>query len=277
MNKFEVKQEQCTGCGLCKKNCPRGLVDVKTNQAVYKTDCSDCVSCLHCVTICPNDAIHCKQNALKGVTFFNRDENPNPILLRRSHRHYKNKSISDELLSEIVNGANMAPRATIDFEERKFIVITNKQKIRKLRTLILKQTDNYRKLFGVLRKIPLLPKGIKRNFIAFNELFTRILEDNKEKDCLFREAPALVMVTGPKDNSLSPDNSFYAMNQLMILAEEKGLGTCIIGTVSGFSKVMEPYLGVAKDYKIFSGAIIGYPENRFERYATRNDSVIDWH
>lgn len=43
----------CTGCGRCAAECLTGAISVAD---VRKTDSKKCISCMHCVTICPNHA-----------------------------------------------------------------------------------------------------------------------------------------------------------------------------------------------------------------------------
>lgn len=56
--------EKCKGCGLCKDNCPRGLISMsedKHNQKGYYpaviSDQEKCVSCALCAVMCPDCAI----------------------------------------------------------------------------------------------------------------------------------------------------------------------------------------------------------------------------
>ncbi|MCP4221497.1 MAG: hypothetical protein GY765_43135 [bacterium] len=275
MNQFKVNRAKCRGCGVCETNCCRNRFEMKAGKAVYKGDEGICISCFHCMARCPENAVeYTRPNPL---TTGNRKDGASPALLRRSCRSYKKSKVDKSLLTEIITGANLAPRSSIDYEERQFIVIRDENKIRTLRSLVLNQIDKYRKLFGFLQNIPLLPKSKKKHFRTFNQLFTKIVNDNKKSDNLFKNAPALVLVTGPKKHILSPDNSLYAMSQLMVLAEEKGLGTCVIGTLSAFSKIVEAYLGLDSNYKVFAGVVIGNPEKRFDRYVGRNDPTIHWH
>lgn len=50
-----VANGKCTGCGLCAKECPAGAIP-KDDPKV--TDKEKCISCMHCVAVCPKNARH---------------------------------------------------------------------------------------------------------------------------------------------------------------------------------------------------------------------------
>lgn len=50
-----VANRKCEACGLCAKECPAGAIP-KENPRV--TDKEKCISCMHCVSVCPKNARH---------------------------------------------------------------------------------------------------------------------------------------------------------------------------------------------------------------------------
>ncbi len=50
-----IDREQCDSCGICKKVCPAGAVQVK--DKVYSIKANSCLVCLDCSTHCRQDAI----------------------------------------------------------------------------------------------------------------------------------------------------------------------------------------------------------------------------
>lgn len=46
---------KCTSCGLCAKECPTGAISLDNPKITNK---DQCISCMHCIAVCPNKARH---------------------------------------------------------------------------------------------------------------------------------------------------------------------------------------------------------------------------
>lgn len=45
--------EACTACGLCARQCPAGAIDRERPENI---DAAQCISCMHCIAVCPQGA-----------------------------------------------------------------------------------------------------------------------------------------------------------------------------------------------------------------------------
>lgn len=68
-DKFNVK-ENCTGCGLCEKICPSGVIKIKDNKPVWNGECQQCLGCLN---RCPKSAIQYGKITLKNGRYVHPD------------------------------------------------------------------------------------------------------------------------------------------------------------------------------------------------------------
>ena len=50
--------KSCSSCGLCAKECPVNAIPTDNPKV---TDKSKCISCMHCVAVCPQKARHCNK------------------------------------------------------------------------------------------------------------------------------------------------------------------------------------------------------------------------
>ncbi len=66
---YQVNEDLCTGCGLCKKNCPSQCVEGEPKQPHY-INSELCLKCGLCYTSCPSKAIEKKTNPIEVVQKF---------------------------------------------------------------------------------------------------------------------------------------------------------------------------------------------------------------
>jgi nitroreductase len=158
------------------------------------------------------------------------------IVGRRSVREYKEKEIPQELIEKILKAGAMAPSA-MHREPCRFIVISNKDKIRELSDL-------------VKDKAGALGMG------------ARLLERAKIcEDVIFYNAPLLVMLVAERNEKVLRDIALAAQN-MFLQAYELGIGSCYIGFADLLSDDRELLrsLGIKDSQELYASLIFGYPK-----------------
>ncbi|MCR1935643.1 EFR1 family ferrodoxin [Clostridium tepidum] len=56
--------DYCTKCGMCVRNCPKGNIVFENGGVVFH---SNCMLCLRCIYICPNNAIFYKEKRIDQI------------------------------------------------------------------------------------------------------------------------------------------------------------------------------------------------------------------
>ncbi len=60
------RNKHCNRCGLCEKQCPTGAIDLTRKDPVDK---NRCITCMHCVSICPQQAVKLNPLLVKVAAF----------------------------------------------------------------------------------------------------------------------------------------------------------------------------------------------------------------
>ena len=55
--RIEVDEKKCTGCGICKEECPKGAKIWDVNKKAMATNLRYCHVCTICASKCPENAI----------------------------------------------------------------------------------------------------------------------------------------------------------------------------------------------------------------------------
>ncbi|MCD6223249.1 MAG: nitroreductase [Thermoplasmata archaeon] len=171
---------------------------------------------------------------------------------RRSIRRFKDDGIPKEIIEEIIEAARYAPSPE-NRQPWRFIVVTNKHRIKELSNEVKKQIKKILKnKWRWKRKYP----ELKENDLL---LFLRAVA-NSSKDIIFYNAPAVIFII-TKPLTFNTEACSCAAQNIMLAAWSLGIGTCWIG----FAKFLEQdedameELGVPSGYTIAACIAMGYP------------------
>lgn len=159
---------------------------------------------------------------------------------RRSIRKYEKKQVPKNILKELIKDAAKAPSAK-NLQPWEFYVVCSKNKRDKFSKYMKKGFELHKKT------IAKLPKNIQK---VANEFYSDI---GGCQNIIF------VYTNDNSKNGLMGVSC--AIENLMLSAVDKGLGTCWLGTTKDFERDINKMLGI-KDKKLIAGILIGYPKGK---------------
>ena len=156
------------------------------------------------------------------------------IKKRRSVRAYQYKPLPKEVVEKILEAARYAPSAR-NAQPLEYKVITSRTFAKKLSDGI----SEAMKKEGMSLKAP--PSG-RPNY--------------------FYNAPLLLIITAPKDNTFAVSDGAIAVDHVMLYATSIGLGSCFIGMARLIMRSPElmKELNITEDKNIVAAVVCGYTE-----------------
>jgi nitroreductase len=155
------------------------------------------------------------------------------IKARRSVRAYQDRPLPKEVVRNILEAARYAPTAR-NLQQLEYKVITNKALITKLSEGI---TAAIKKGGLTLKALPIF------------------------RPSYFHNAPLLIVITAPKENTFGNSDAALAVQNIMLYATSTGLGSCFIGMARLIQRDenLLAELHIANDRNIVAAVICGYP------------------
>jgi len=261
MLKFEVRQEICTRCGLCAKDCPVKIIDLKTGYPRIEADKEKtCIRCQHCLAICPTAAISIlgknpkQSQSIKGNF---PDPNQMEILIkgRRSVRHYLDENLDPALIKRALDVAWQAPTG-INMRQVQFSVIDDKA------NLAVFRDEAYSRLEE------LIARGHLPEEKAFFAGFVRAWKE-KGVDVLFRGAPHLVVASAPKGGPSPFPDCVIALSYFELFVQSLDIGTVWNGlakwTINDLVPELRSRLNIPDDYLVGYVMTFGKPAVHYQR------------
>jgi nitroreductase/NAD-dependent dihydropyrimidine dehydrogenase PreA subunit len=268
-----VDKDRCIGCGLCVNICHEDCIALVEDIARINHEL--CSTCTQCIAICPQQALSWDQ---VPPVAYDEARLPSPEQLdellkeRRTIRFFKEDRIDRELLEEIVGYGIYAP--TNNYELRA-IVVDDDEIIKALDRVLLRYVSRIyslifkpRVVFNLLKRItPADPKDKVK------------MESAIERGHAFHHPPALVFIVGDRRIALSEASAQYALYNMILYAQARGIGSCLWGAAQIFidrSKDARQRLALRKHEHILGALGLGYPAVRFANKVEGKAMGIQW-
>ncbi len=267
---IQRNEEKCNSCMLCVKDCVAGAWREIENQPRMAAP-QFCSQCGHCVAVCPKGAV--SHDALDSgpirkveKELLSTDAYREIVISRRSIRQYRSRTVSRELIQEILELGGYAPTAS-NLQNVAYTVITDEAILKEIssrvfgmgKKLYLRTRQGMGRLFFLLLKM-LLPGDDLNRYL--DPMAYYIGESEKGRDYILHGAPVLVVIHGPKKGSFHSENCNIAAANIMNYAHARGLGSCYIGFIVLMLKIsgrLRRLIKLPRNRRAYACIIMGYP------------------
>ncbi|MFC2083717.1 nitroreductase family protein [Bacteroidota bacterium] len=296
---ISINYDKCTFCERCYEVCPNYVFSTCEEEGVGKVELkypSHCCECAHCILICPEGAITDKNIFPEKLRQIEKieiepDKFMNIIFSRRSIRSFKTQSVPTESIKYLLKAAGNAGTAS-NSQSEKFIVVQNRETLQKLEKAVIEVLWAGKSL--IIRRLKekisapiklMLGKKNKKSSTDYGKIFIarekmgELYGNEKIGGMIFRNAPAVIIVTGSKKNPLAATNSALAIRTMELLAVTMGLGTCWVGflvVAAKYSRRIDKFFNLSSDRSIYGALMIGYPKHEYIKMIDRKERVISW-
>lgn len=294
LSKAEIDRGKCSGCGICVRVCPSGMLAVEGGKSVVVG--SFCISCEHCASACPQGAIRIPviEPGMSEYETFTADKKwlPHgkfdvPLLVRlmssrRSCRSFSDRPVERAVLEDLVKIGTTAPSGT-NSQCWSFMIIPTRGAVVAFGHYI---ADFFRHLNATAEKsylrIFLRLIGKKDLDIYYRNYYQWVkaaLEEweSSGRDRLFHGAPAVIIVGSQPGASSPAEDALLATQNILLAAHAMGLGSCLIGLAVGAMKedcTIRRKIGMPKEEAAHAVIALGYPAEVYRSVAGRKKAPV---
>lgn len=275
----------CSACGLCIEVCGMDVIVGNGHAGPAINADARCNVCGHCVAVCPQNALtfaDLPEEAFAPLTAAEIAPRDMEAFLaaKRSCREFNTRPVEREVIERLIDVARMAP-TSINCQERSFLVVTDPEKISKLRAAL---TVHARSMLRFIRlacgraAAPFLPPESRLHMGHLRADFETALRHlDRGEDYIFHDAPCLMFFTGIGIDPSGRDHALGAQHYVMLFAETLGLGTCINGYAQSAPKLLAKHLDVPAMHAVYGAIMLGYRRRTYRRRVYRAPATVVYH
>lgn len=275
---ISIDYKKCIRCGLCISICHESCI--RLNDEVLSIDYRYCSTCCQCISVCPQTALG--WNGIPGIRIKNEllpSANQLGELLkkRRTIRDFSPKRPDRQIIEDILSLAVFAPTNNFSF---RIIVVDNPGIIEKIDKAIFRYSSQISKFVfrtGLSKLIRFFLSS--QSYFEMQKAEAKIKAAMKTGKGFKTRPPVIVFIVGDKAIPLSVESAQYALYNIDLYAQAKGLGCNILvgsqGIVNRDKGIMKR-LGIGKNEMIFGMMSVGYPSVSFLNKTEGRQLPVQW-
>jgi NAD-dependent dihydropyrimidine dehydrogenase PreA subunit len=270
-----IDEHKCTGCGLCVKICHEGCIAL-TDDGKASVNYELCSTCSQCVAVCPQQAFswdHVPPAAYDETRLPFAEQLDELLKQRRTIRFFRGEKIDRRLLEEIVSYGAYAPTNNYGL---RVVIVDDEAIMEELERIILQFV---RKVYNLFFRSRILFHLISTITPAMDAKDKVKMESDLERGDDFDLPAAMVFIVGDRRIALSGDSAQYALYNMILDAQAKGIGTRLKGTGQTFldrSRAARRCLGLKGHEHILGTVELGYPAVKFANRVEGRALSIQW-
>jgi len=273
MSLLIVDETKCKQDGLCARDCPTAIIQLKDKVSypeMVPGHKQFCLACGHCVAVCPHGALSHKMVPLESCLSIRKENIINEAQVeqflrsRRSTRFFKDRPVEKEKILRLIEIARYAPTAS-NSQLVEWMVFNDKDTIKAFAGMTVDWARAWLEKDPAAAKLPYIPAIIAAWDVGYDAVLWR--------------APALVVASAPKEDLNGMVNLTLALSYLELAAPGMGLGTCWAGLLQGALRTWPPLqeaIGLPEGHTHHYPMMLGYPKARYFRMPERKPPKINW-
>jgi nitroreductase/Pyruvate/2-oxoacid:ferredoxin oxidoreductase delta subunit len=244
-----VDRQKCCACGLCARICHETCISLvgKNGQRAAEVDHSLCSTCTQCIAICPQQALSWDRAPAVPYDHLrlpSAEQLAELFKQRRTIRRFAEAKIERALLAELVGTGIYAPT---NHYALRAIVVDDLAIMEALDAIIMRFVA---RMYGALYRHSVVFNLVRALTPAIDAKGKVKVERGLEQGHAFETLPAaLVFVVGDRRILLSEASAQYALYNVILYAQAKGIGSRINAAgplVLDQSRAASKHLGLRK-------------------------------
>jgi ferredoxin len=277
---LRVDNTKCKMCKKCISECRLKCL-AEFGNTITQVAPQLCMACGHCAAVCTHNAITLENNPNHNFILADFPTLTNKTIdvfrKTRSISKFKSDKIDADTLINIISLADMAPSCENN-RNREYVIVNDVAAINTMDELLVDYWKMFRFLPAVLIKaISLFSKTLASEVKQIVEIIKSVIKRKLEKGHMtFRNAPCAIFIVGPKNSIFAKEDCLGAQHYMRLSATTMGIASCIIGFAQDAKGVLEKYLKIDKNKKIYAATIFGIQENPYIKDIVYKNPTINW-